>query len=55
MHIYFIKEKLDSRLITTPFVFLGNQLVDVLTKSLPTARSQTITNKLEMEDIYLSA
>ena len=33
---HFIKEKLDNRLIITTCIPLGHQLVDILTKGLPT-------------------
>ena len=31
---HFIKEKLDSGLISTPYIFSNGQLIDVLTKRL---------------------
>ena len=34
---YFIKEKLESELICTPYVPIGGQLADVLTKELNSA------------------
>lgn len=49
---YFIKEKLDSDLICTPFVSARNQLANLLTKGLPSAVFQKITSKLGMEDIH---
>ena len=48
---HFIKEKLDSGLITTPFVPSDLQLADVLTKGLSTEKFQDLTCKLEMFDI----
>ena len=39
---HFIKEKLDSGLICTPFVSIKGQLVDVLTKELSRTAFQSI-------------
>jgi hypothetical protein len=47
---HFIKEKLDSRLVTTTYIPFGHQLVNVLTKNLPTERSNQLTCKLRMID-----
>lgn len=33
---YFIKEKLNSELISTKYILFGNQLTNMLVKSLPT-------------------
>ena len=52
---HFIKEKLDSGLICTPYVPTGGQLADVLTKGLSSANFQTIISKLGMEDTYSPA
>lgn len=51
----FIKEKLQSGLICTPFVSSKDQLADVLTKSLPSTMFQDVIIKLGMEDIHLQA
>lgn len=51
----FIKEKLQSSLICTPFVSSKDQLADVLTKSLPSTMFQDVIIKLGMEDIHLQA
>ena len=51
---HFIKEKLDSGLICTPFVSIGGQLADVLTKGLSIA-TFTIVGKLGMENIHSPA
>ncbi|KAJ8753668.1 hypothetical protein K2173_026344 [Erythroxylum novogranatense] len=48
---HFIKEKLDSGLICTPFVSTKDQLEDVLTKGLTSIVFQDIISKLGMEDI----
>ena len=37
---HFIKEKLDSRQVCTPYVSSSNQLADVLTKALSNANFQ---------------
>ena len=52
---HFIKEKLDSGLICTPFVSTGNQLADALTKGLSSNVFQKITGKLAMDDIHSPA
>lgn len=52
---HFIKEKLDSGLICTPYVTSGNQLADVLTKGLSTLIFENIISKLRMENIYSPA
>ena len=49
---HFIKKKLESDLICTPFVPTRSQLVDLLTKSLLGAAFQRLTSKLGMEDIH---
>lgn len=46
---HFIKEKLKSGLICTPFVFSKDQLADVLTKGLSSAVFQNIITKLGMD------
>lgn len=52
---HFIKEKLDSGLICTPFISTKDQLADVLTKGLPSHEFQQIIGKLGMEDIHSPA
>ena len=52
---HFIKEKLDSGLICTPYVLTIGQLANVLTKRLSSANFQTIISKLRMEDTYSPA
>lgn len=49
---HFIKEKLESGLISTPYTPSKDQLADVLTKGLPVSRFQEIISKLGMEDIH---
>lgn len=49
---YFIKEKLDSGLICTPFVPTGDELGNVLTKGLSEMGFQKIVSKLGMDDIH---
>jgi hypothetical protein len=43
---HFIKEKLDSGLITTAYIPSGHQLADVLTKDLPIERFNQLTCNL---------
>ena len=52
---HFIKEKLDSGLICTPFVSIGHQLADVLTKGLCGNVFHKNISKLGMEDLYSPA
>jgi hypothetical protein len=52
---HFIKEKLDSGLICTPFMSTHDQLADVFTKGLSVAAFQQLICKLGMDDIYLPA
>ena len=52
---HFIKEKLDSGLICTPYVPTGDQLADIFTKGLNSTTFQEITTKLGMRDTYSPA
>ena len=52
---HFIKEKLDSGLICTPYVSTEGQLADVLTKGLTGHMFQRIVGKLGIENIYSPA
>ena len=49
---HFIREKLESRLICTPYVSTGHQLADVLTKGLSSDVFHDNISKLGMEDLY---
>ena len=49
---HFIKEKLGSGLICTPYISSHNQLADVLTKGLPAAVFRRMTSKIGMHDIH---
>ena len=49
---YFIKEKLDSGLISAPYVFTNCQLVEILTKGLSSMTFQASVSKLGIENIY---
>ena len=51
---HFIEEKLDSRLICTPFVSTKGQLANVLTKGLSGTAFFSIVSKLGMENIHSS-
>ena len=55
MDRHFIKEKLDSGLICTPFIPIGGQVADVLTKELSGSAFQMIIEKLGMNDIHSPA
>ena len=52
---HFIKEKLESGLICTPFVKTGEQLADVLTKGVANTMFHSVLGKLGMCDIYAPA
>ena len=52
---HFIKEKLESGLICTPYVSTNDQLADVLTKGLSGPVFESIISKLGMENIYSPA
>ena len=52
---HFIKEKLDNGLICTPFVSIGGQLANVLTKGLSNKVFQSIIGKLGMDNIHSPA
>ena len=47
---HFIKEKLDSGLICTPYIGVGGQLVDVLSKGQAITTFQGIIGKLRMKN-----
>jgi len=52
---HFIKENLEIGLICSPFVFIQNQLADILTKGLHNITFERIVSKLGMENIYSPA
>ena len=52
---HFIKEKLNSGIICTPFVKSGEQLADALTKSLASKPFHSILGKLGMRNIFAPA
>ena len=52
---HFIKEKLNSGAICTPFVKSSEQLADVLTKSLSSRPHHYALGKLGMRDIFSPA
>jgi hypothetical protein len=49
---HFIKEKLDNGEICLPFVRTTEQLADVFTKGLHTAKFSNIICKMNMKNIY---
>ena len=49
---HFIREKIQSGIISTNYVSSNNQLADVLTKSLRGPRIDFIFNKLGAYDVY---
>ena len=52
---HFIKEKLDSGLISTEYIPSRHQLADMLTKGLPIEQFQDLVYKLGMIDIHSPA
>ncbi|WVZ24536.1 hypothetical protein V8G54_003080 [Vigna mungo] len=52
---HFIKEKLDSGMICTPYVSIQNQLAVILTKGLNCINFEGIISKLGMENTYSPA
>lgn len=49
---YFVKEKLENRLICTPYMSTHGQLAYVLTEGLSSSVFQSIISKLGMENTY---
>lgn len=49
---HFIKEKLDSGLICTPYMSTASQFAYVLTKDLNNSGFQIVITKLRMDNIY---
>ncbi|KAK2981315.1 hypothetical protein RJ640_007016 [Escallonia rubra] len=52
---HFIKKKLESGLICTPYISTEGQLADILTKGLASSAFYRIVSKLGMENIYSPA
>jgi len=50
--LHFIKEKIETGLITSIYIPYGHQLAYVLTKSLPTKRLSQLACNLGMIDIH---
>ncbi|XP_073113603.1 uncharacterized protein [Elaeis guineensis] len=50
---YFIKEKLDQRIICLHFVKSSEQLANILTKGLSTSSFSSICNKMGLHDIFV--
>jgi hypothetical protein len=51
--IHFIKEKLDSYIISLPFVRSCEQVADILTKVVANKQFKEILKKIGMTDIYV--
>ena len=49
---HFIKEKLKSGLICTPFMSTNEQLANIFTKGLPKQAFELLVNKLGLIDIF---
>lgn len=52
---HFIKEKLEAKIISMPFVRSSEQLADVLTKPVSSKNFSESIDRLGMKDIYVSA
>lgn len=50
---HFIKEKLASGLIWTPYMSAQNQLADIVIKGLNYTKFERIISKMRMENSYL--
>ena len=48
----FIKEKLDAKIVSFPFISSEYQLADVLTKAVSTSIFLNLLDKLGMRDIF---
>jgi hypothetical protein len=51
---HFIKEKLDSKIISLPFIRSQEQVADILTKAVGSKEFDAAIIKIGMEDIYVS-
>jgi hypothetical protein len=51
---HFIKEKLDSKIISLSFVRTQEQVADILTKAVGSKEFDAAIIKIGMEDIYVS-
>jgi Reverse transcriptase (RNA-dependent DNA polymerase) len=51
---HFIKEKLDSKIISLPFVRSSEQLADILTKAVASSEFSAALDQIGMVDIYVS-
>ncbi|KAL6179615.1 hypothetical protein ACLB2K_051128 [Fragaria x ananassa] len=49
---HFIKEKLDARIISFPFVPLEEQLADILTKAVSSRAFSDSLDKLGIQNLY---
>ena len=49
---HFIKEKLDARIISFPFVPSKEQLADILTKAMSSRAFSDSLDKLGIQDLY---
>ncbi|KAL6185394.1 hypothetical protein ACLB2K_041528 [Fragaria x ananassa] len=49
---HFIKEKLDARIISFPFVPLEEQLANILTKAVSSWAFSDSVDKLGIQDLY---
>ena len=50
---HFLKEKLDSKVITLPFVKSSEQAADILTKAVGGKEFQQAVSRIGMVDIFL--
>ena len=52
---HFIREKIESGLISIPYIPTTQQVADILTKGLPNQQFSVLVNKLAMENIFQPA
>jgi hypothetical protein len=50
---HFVKEKLETKVISMPFVRSNEQLADILTKPVVSRIFSETINKLGMKDMYV--
>ena len=52
IHCFYIKEKLDAKILETSYVSSTKQCADIFNKGLPTKAFSKLISELEMKDIH---